>query len=163
MHPKRKQRLLTVLFIVVASSAGVGLILFSLQENMNLFYPPSKIVSGEAPEGKTIRAGGCVVPGSVTRADTTLQVRFDVTDGDVAFPVTHEGILPDLFAEGEATVLVGKLLNGVFSADEVLAKHDETYMPREVSDTLSDKDNAESGKDYGGGDAATCKAISYDS
>ena len=163
MHPKRQQRLITVLFIVIASSAGVALVLFSLQENMNLFYPPSKIVSGEAPEGKTIRAGGCVVPGSIARADTSLQVRFNVTDGTASFPVTHEGILPDLFAEGEATVLVGKLMNGVFNADEVLAKHDETYMPREVSDTLVDKAADGKDKNYGGGDAATCEAISYDS
>ncbi len=158
MHPLRKQRLLTVIFIVFASSAGVALILFSLRENMNLFYPPSKIVAGEAPEGRTIRAGGCVVPGSVERDDTSLRVRFDVTDGNVSLAVTHEGILPDLFAEGEAAVLVGQLHEGVFEADEVLAKHDETYMPREVADSLGKPAD----KTYGGGDAATCEVIDYD-
>jgi len=162
MHPVRKQRLFTVLFIVFASTVGVGLIVFSLNENMNLFYPPSKIASGEAPVDKTIRAGGCVVPGSVTRDDTSLKVRFDVTDGASVVSVTHEGILPDLFAEGEATVLTGRLdADGVFEASQVLAKHDENYMPREVADTMQAEKSA-AGDDYAN-HAATCGELKYDS
>lgn len=157
MHPVRKQRLIVVLFIVVGSTLGISLVFFALKENLNLFYPPSEVISGLAPEGKTIRAGGCVVPGSVRRDETTLKVYFDVTDGKAVLPVTHEGILPDLFAEGEATVVTGQYNNGVFAASEVLAKHDETYMPREVADTLESKESKMA--DY----AATCKVLDYDS
>jgi len=159
MHPLRKQRLVLVLFIVGISSLGVGLVLFALSENMNLFYPPSKIAAGEAQHGKTIRAGGCVVPGSVVRDDGSLRVSFDVTDGAATLSVMHEGILPDLFAEGEAAVLTGKLLDsGVFDASEVLAKHDETYMPREVADSMSEASGG-SYQDH----AATCGVLNYDS
>lgn len=161
MHPVRKQRLIVVLFIVIGSSLGVSLVLFALKENLNLFYPPSEVIAGAVPEGRTIRAGGCVVPGSIRRDDVGLKVYFDVSDGKAVLPVTHEGILPDLFAEGEATVLTGQYLNGVFEASEVLAKHDETYMPREVADTLNSKD--ENTKDKMASYSATCKAIDYDS
>lgn len=140
MHPVRKQRLLTVLFIVVASTIGIGLIVYSLNDNMNMFYPPSKILAGEVPDGKRVRAGGCVVPGSIKRDEKTLKVAFNVTDGGATLPVTYEGILPDLFAEGEAAVLTGAMDSGIFVASKVLAKHDETYMPREVSDTLAEDD-----------------------
>lgn len=156
MHPVRKQRLFTVLFIIVASSVAIGLVVFALRENMNLFYPPSKIAAGEAPVGKTIRAGGCVVPGSVKREETNLRVNFAVTDGASKVNVSYEGILPDLFAEGEAAVVIGKLTEeGSFVADQVLAKHDETYMPREVADSMS-----EAKADYMN-DAATCEGLDY--
>lgn len=159
MHPVRKQRLYLVLFIVVFSTAGVGLVLVALSENMNLFYPPSKIVAGEAPVDRTIRAGGCVVPGSVKRDDNSLRVSFDVTDGAAALSVSYEGILPDLFAEGEAAVLTGQLQHsGVFLASEVLAKHDETYMPREVSDTMQTASDDGNYNKH----AATCEALEYD-
>ncbi|WP_018276244.1 cytochrome c maturation protein CcmE [Teredinibacter turnerae] len=155
MHPKRKQRLILVLFVVLVSSVGVSLTLYALNENINLFYPPTKIVNGEAPSGRTIRAGGCVVPGTVTRAKDNLEIDFDVTDGVSELSVTYDGILPDLFAEGEAVVLTGMLDNdGVFVATKVLAKHDENYMPPEVADTVT-TDGAEHMK--------TCKGISYDS
>lgn len=160
MHPIRKQRLFTVLFIVIASSAGIGLVLYSLSDNLNMFYPPSKIIAGEAPEGRAIRAGGCVVPGSVKRDGDTLKVDFSVTDGVGSFPVSYEGILPDLFEEGEATVLTGQMVNGVFEASKVLAKHDETYTPREVSDTLQEAGSG--ARDYSK-DAATCEVLTYDS
>ncbi len=158
MHPVRKQRLYLVLFIVIASSAGVAAVMVAFQQNMNLFYPPSKIVSGEAPAGKTIRAGGCVVPGSIVRDTESLKVEFDVTDGASALTVAYEGLLPDLFAEGEATVLTGQLNNeGVFLATEVLAKHDETYMPPEVADSMK-----EAAPDYQE-HSATCGELQYDS
>ena len=117
MHPVRKQRLITVLLIVFASTLVVGLSAYALRENINLFYPPSKIISGEAPIGKTIKAGGCVVPGSFKQLDEGLNVRFSVTDGIGSIDVLYEGFLPDLFEEGEAAVLEGELSeDGVFMA-----------------------------------------------
>ena len=161
MHPVRKQRLVTVIFIVLASSVAVGLLVYALRDNMNLFYPPSKIVAGAAPTGKTIRAGGCVVPGTVKNAEDSLQVFFDVTDGMASLPVTYTGILPDLFAEGEAAVLTGKLdTNGLFVASQVLAKHDESYMPAEVADAMQGYGDA---GPEGAQHAATCEGLSYGS
>jgi len=157
MHPVRKQRLFLVLFIVAVSSLGVGLTVFAMRENMNFFYPPSKILAGEAPQGRSIRAGGCVVPGTVVRSDDSLDVRFDVTDGIGQISVVFDEILPDLFAEGEAVVLTGMLdQQGVFVASKVLAKHDENYTPNEVADTLNYADDPSKHTEK-------CKGISYDS
>ena len=137
MHPVRKQRLYVVLFIAITSSVAISLVIFALGENINMFYPPTKLVAGEAPLDRTIRAGGCVVPGSVERATDSLKVAFTVTDGMASLPVKFEGLLPDLFSEGEAAVLTGKYSHdGVFHATQVLAKHDETYMPPEVADSM---------------------------
>ncbi len=158
MHPVRKQRLINVLFIVFGSTLAVGLAVFAMRENINLFYPPSKIVSGEAPIGKTIRAGGCVVPGSIVRDSESLKVSFDVTGGGDSVTIQYEGLLPDLFAEGEAAVATGKLgEDGIFVATEVLAKHDENYTPVEVEDTL-----AEEAQDYAQ-HAKTCEGLDYGS
>ncbi|PCJ93006.1 MAG: cytochrome c maturation protein CcmE [Porticoccaceae bacterium] len=137
MHPIRRQRLFMVIFIVVIASIAVGLLSFALRENINLFYPPSGIVSGEAPIGVRIRAGGMVVDGSVIRADDSLFTRFQITDGEAQVEVHYTGILPDLFSEGEAAVVMGELdQNGIFMASEVLAKHDENYTPPEVADAM---------------------------
>lgn len=137
MHPVRRQRLFLVLFIVVFSTVAVGLMAFALRDNINLFYAPAQVVSGEVPPDTRVRAGGCVQTGSVSRSETTLETRFELTDGIVAFPVTYAGILPDLFAEGEAAVVNGTLdTSGVFRATEVLAKHDEEYMPPEVAEVM---------------------------
>ncbi len=137
MHPQRKQRLITVIFVVLISSVAVGLMLYAARESINLFYPPSKIVAGEAPIDRTLKAGGCVVPGSIKRSTTDLSITFLITDGMASVPVTYTGILPDLFEEGEAAVVDGKLdSKGMINATRVLAKHDETYMPPEVSDAL---------------------------
>ena len=138
MHPARKQRLFIVLFVVIFSSVAVLLMATALKDNINLFYPPSKIVNGDAPVGVRIRAGGCVVPGSIVRATDSLRADFLVTDGKESLPVTYTGILPDLFAEGEAAVVTGQLNEaGLFTASEVLAKHDETYMPPEVAEAMA--------------------------
>ena len=139
MHPVRKQRLILVVFILVFASVAVGLMTYALRENINLFYPPSKIVAGEAPLDTRIRAGGCVLPGSVARSTESLAVSFLITDGAANVQVNYSGILPDLFAEGEAAVVTG-ILNGegVFMADQVLAKHDETYTPPEVAESVQD-------------------------
>jgi cytochrome c-type biogenesis protein CcmE len=112
----------------------VGLVLRALNENLNLFYPPAKVVSGEAPTGARIRAGGMVKEGSVQRATDSVEVRFVVTDYQGAdFTVVYAGILPDLFREGKGIMVTGKLgPDRVFNAEEVLAKHDENYMPPEL-------------------------------
>ncbi|MGB3611272.1 MAG: cytochrome c maturation protein CcmE [Cellvibrio sp.] len=154
MHPVRKQRLIIVLFIVVFSSLAIGLMAYALRENINLFYPPSKIAAGEVPQNTRIRAGGCVKPGSVSRASDSLLVSFVITDGGADVPVTYSGILPDLFAEGEAAVVNGMINDaGVFEATEVLAKHDENYVPPEVAEAMKDK----------GEHQASCKGMTYDS
>lgn len=138
MHPVRKQRLFLVLFIVIFASVAIGLMTFALRQNINLFYPPSAIAEGKAPLDTRIRAGGCVLPGSVKRSGESLAVAFLITDGAFDVEVNYEGILPDLFAEGEAVVVNGRVSgDGVFMATEVLAKHDETYTPPEVADAMA--------------------------
>ena len=138
MHPIRKQRLVVVLFILFGAAVAVTLITFALRENINLFYSPADIVAGEAPVGKRIRAGGMVLEGSVNRDEQSLRVEFVVTDYAARVPVVYTGILPDLFGEGQGVVATGMLdENGVFQASEVLAKHDENYMPPEVQDAVN--------------------------
>jgi cytochrome c-type biogenesis protein CcmE len=137
MHPQRKQRLLVILFLVGGVSAAVALMLLALSENINLFYTPSQIAAGEAPQNRTIRAGGMVVEGSVVRDGKSLEVRFDVGDGSEIATILYDGILPDLFREGQGIVALGKMNSkNELVASEVLAKHDETYMPPEVADAL---------------------------
>jgi cytochrome c-type biogenesis protein CcmE len=154
MHPVRKQRLIIVLFIVIFSSVAVGLMTYALRKNINLFYPPGAIASGEVPHNTRVRGGGCVKPGSVSRASDSLLVSFIITDGSADVPVTFSGILPDLFAEGEAAVVNGMVdEDGVFNATEVLAKHDENYTPPEVAEAMKDK----------GEHQATCEGMSYGS
>ncbi|WP_372798226.1 cytochrome c maturation protein CcmE [Litorivivens sp.] len=137
MHPLRRQRLFIVFFIVIATGLAAALMGYALRENINLFYPPSDIVAGKAPVGRDIRAGGMVLEGSVKRATDSLQVSFIVTDYQANVPVTYTGILPDLFSEGEGVVVSGQLdSKGLFHAEQVLAKHDEKYMPPEVSEAL---------------------------
>src|ERR1700712_3651544 len=102
MHTVRKQRLIFVVGGVVLASIAIGLIVYAMRENINLFYPPSKIAAGEAPHNRTIRGGGCVKPGSVIRSTQNLDINFILTDGVADVPVKFSGILPDLFAEGEA-------------------------------------------------------------
>ncbi|WP_200821423.1 cytochrome c maturation protein CcmE [Oceanicoccus sp. KOV_DT_Chl] len=137
MHPHRKQRLIVVLFIIFGAAVAVALATFALRENINLFYPPADIVAGKAPVGKNIRAGGMVLEGSIKRDSQSLRVDFIVTDYQANVPVVYTGILPDLFAEGQGVVASGQLdEDGVFQATEVLAKHDENYMPPEVQSAL---------------------------
>ena len=143
MHTKRNQRIIVALAIVVLSSVTIGLIAYALSGNINLFYSPSQVAAGEAPIDRQMRVGGMVVEGSVRRASDRLETRFDVTDFVHSVTVTYDGILPDLFAEGEGVVATGKLgANGVVTASEVLAKHDENYMPPEVAEAL-EKANAQ--------------------
>ncbi|MFY0678059.1 MAG: cytochrome c maturation protein CcmE [Neptuniibacter sp.] len=137
MNPKRKQRLFIVIFIVFGVGAAVGLTMYSLSQNINLFYSPTQIAGGEAPQGTRIRAGGMVVDGSVKRDQESLHVEFGITDYEKSVTVHYNGILPDLFREGQGIVAQGELdENNVLQAAEVLAKHDENYMPPEVADAL---------------------------
>tara|TARA_Y100001001_G_scaffold37827_1_gene31815 strand:- start:32 stop:466 length:435 start_codon:yes stop_codon:yes gene_type:complete len=136
LTPRRRQRLVLVGLIVVGCTIATGLALLALRENINLFFSPSQIVDGTAPSNTTIRLGGMVVAGSIQRGDN-LGVTFVLTDLAEQVTVAYEGILPDLFREGQGIVTQGKLdSTGRFLAAQVLAKHDETYMPPEVNDAL---------------------------
>ena len=137
MKPLRKRRLTFVLAIVLGLGAAIGLGLYAMKQNINLFYSPMEIVAGDAPTGVLIRLGGLVSKGSVQRDAESLQVKFQLTDNAETVWVSYDGILPDLFREGQGIVTMGKLQdNGVFVASEVLAKHDETYMSPDVADAI---------------------------
>ena len=115
MHPQRKKRLTLIIFMVLGLGTAVGLLMYSLSQNINLFMTPTQIANGEAPVGRTMRAGGLVVDGSVERDTEGLGVLFKVTDGATEVPIYYEGILPDLFREGQGIVALGQLdNNGVF-------------------------------------------------
>ena len=107
-----------------------------MQQNLEFFYLPDRVLSGEAPVGKVIRAGGMVVAGSIKRGEEDLSVRFELSDmGGSSFPVVYHGLLPNLFVEGQGAIVSGMLdASGVFQADQVLAKHDENYMPPELAE-----------------------------
>ena len=137
MRQKRKQRLILVVLIVLGVGATVGFSLMALQKNINLFYSPSQVKAGEPPLDHSFRLGGLVVKGSVQRAKEDLTVEFNLTDTANIVPVAYKGILPDLFREGQGIIAQGRLgTDGVFIADQVLAKHDENYMPPEIDDAI---------------------------
>lgn len=131
---KRQNRMLWVALLVVGVALAGYLGLKAFNENLLYFFSPSDVVAGKAPIGKSFRLGGMVVKDSVKRDN--LKVSFDVTDYSNTFSIKYEGILPDLFKEGQGIITTGSLINGVFIATEVLAKHDENYMPPEVAATL---------------------------
>ena len=133
MKPRHK-RLLIVGLVLAVIGAAAALILNAFQSNLVFFFSPSQIASKEAPIGRTFRLGGLVVAGSVKRDG--VAVNFEVTDTAKSVPVHFEGILPDLFKEGKGVVAQGKLQDGVFVAKDVLAKHDENYMPPEAAEAL---------------------------
>ncbi len=132
----RQKRMMFVALLVIGVGVFITLIMKALNENMNHFYSPTEILQGKAPEERNFRIGGLVVTGSVKRDTQSLKIEFDLTDGAKNFPVLYVGILPDLFREGQGIVATGKLNNNVFVAEEVLAKHDENYMPPEVAEAL---------------------------
>jgi len=139
VNPQRKKRLIIILVILVGIGAAVALALSALQQNINLFYTPTQIANGEAPLDTRIRAGGMVQNGSLKRSGDSLDVEFVVTDFNKDVTIQYRGILPDLFREGQGIVALGKLnAQGVVVADEVLAKHDEKYMPPEVTKALKE-------------------------
>ncbi len=148
MKAHRRDRLLLIGLLVAAAGGAVTFALMALNENINLFYAPEQIVAGEAPVGKMIRAGGMVLDGSVVRSTEDLTVNFRIGDmRESEVQVQYEGILPDLFREGQGVIARGELRDdGVFVAEEVLAKHDENYMPPEVAEVVA-KAHAEAGVD----------------
>ncbi len=134
---KRSRRKVLVIAILFGVSIAAVLGLTAFQENLLYFYSPAQIVAGEAPDNHSFRIGGLVVKGSVNRKPDSLQVQFDLTDNTETITVEYTGILPDLFREGQGIVAMGSLqASGLFVAEEVLAKHDENYMPPEVADAL---------------------------
>jgi len=143
MNPRRKKRMLAVVAIIFGVSATIGLVLYALQENINLFYTPSELIEGKGPDkekpfvGQKLRIGGMVVPGSVQRNETSLNVSFKLIDTGPTVTIKYQGILPDLFREGQGIVAQGVLIEpNVIEAFEVLAKHDEEYMPAEVAEAV---------------------------
>jgi len=145
MTPTRKRRLIGVLVIIVGVGSAAVVAMKSLNENMLFFVSPTDVKEQAMPAGKRFRLGGLVAGGSVSRAGDSLAVTFDVTDGAATVPVRYDGILPDLFREGQGIIAIGALsTEGHFEAAEVLAKHDENYMPPEVAEALEKAGHTES-------------------
>ena len=137
MKPHRRQRLAIILFIAAGLSVAVGLTLYALSQNIDLFYTPTQVAAGEVAVGQHIRIGGMVREGSYVAAQDSLRVQFDATDYANSVAIHYEGILPDLFREGQGIVVEGSLdRSGHFQASRVLAKHDENYMSQEVKAAL---------------------------
>lgn len=131
---KRQNRMVFVAVLITGAILAVTLLLQALGSNANYFYSPTAVAQGKAPIGKSFRLGGLVVNGSFKRED--LKSTFDVTDNKNKFTIQYTGILPDLFREGQGIITTGSLMGDIFVATEVLAKHDENYMPPEVADAL---------------------------
>lgn len=137
MKPHRQKRLGIILFIAVGLSIAVGLTLFALGQNINMFYTPTQVAGGEVDAGVQFRIGGMVKAGTIQEDQSSLRVQFVTTDYSSDVPVVYEGILPDLFREGQGVVAEGQIdAEGVFLASKVLAKHDENYMSPEVKAAL---------------------------
>ncbi|MEO6519486.1 MAG: cytochrome c maturation protein CcmE [Pseudoxanthomonas sp.] len=136
MNPVRRRRLMWVLLLAVAAAIATTLVVFALQRNVAYLYTPAEVLRGETGDHARFRLGGMVEKGSFQRTPGSLEVHFKVTDGDALLPVVYSRILPDLFREGQAVVATGTMKEGVFVAEDVLAKHDETYMPKEVADKM---------------------------
>ena len=144
MTPTRKRRLAGVLVIIFGVSVAAAVAMKSLNENMLFFVSPTDVKEQNLPPGKRFRLGGLVENGSVSRAADSLAVTFVVTDGPATVDVRFDGILPDLFREGQGIIAIGELTpDGHFEAAEVLAKHDEKYMPPEVADALEKSGHTE--------------------
>tara|TARA_B100000427_G_scaffold145507_1_gene121022 strand:+ start:268 stop:696 length:429 start_codon:yes stop_codon:yes gene_type:complete len=142
LHPLRKQRLITFLVIFFAISTAILLVVRGLSSNLNLFYTPTELKNSSEIKGINIRAGGMVLKDSVVKSKTSLEVQFQITDYENNLLVKYRGVLPDLFSEDAGVVVQGNLAkDGSFQATEVLAKHDENYMPPEVANALKKDDS----------------------
>jgi cytochrome c-type biogenesis protein CcmE len=137
MNPVRKRRLTITLLILGAVGVATVLSVFALQKNMTYLYSPTEVDAGEAPDARPFRLGGIVEEGSVHRVPGTLTTDFVITDRFQSIPVTYTGILPDLFRVGQSTITTGSMKDGKFVATQVLAKHDETYMPPQVEQAIA--------------------------
>ena len=135
---KKQRRIQVIVITFVALALSTGLIGYAMRDGINFFYSPTQVAENPPRETELFRIGGLVSAGSIVRGEGT-QVSFSVTDGGAEIPVTYTGILPDLFAEEQGMVGQGRYVNGVFEAVEILAKHDETYMPKEVIDALKEQ------------------------
>lgn len=138
MNSTQKKRLGLIAGGLIICGAAAALVFNAFEENLVFFFSPSQVAAHEAPEGRAFRIGGFVQEGSVQRQKDGVTVRFELTDTAHTVPVTYKGSLPDLFKEGKGVVAQGKLQNGVFVADQVLAKHDENYMPPEAEKAVQD-------------------------
>lgn len=137
MKPARKQRLILIILVIIGVATATGFALKSFNENLMYFFSTSDVIAGKAPKDTLFRLGGMVVKGTVQRPNDGMTVSFKLTDFEKEVTVEYTGILPDLFREGQGIVAHGKLDNrGVFVAEEVLAKHDENYMPPDVKGSL---------------------------
>jgi cytochrome c-type biogenesis protein CcmE len=149
MNPKRKRRLIFVILLIAAASVAVGLTVYALQQNMTYLYSPTEVLAGKAPAHARFRLGGVVKDGSIHRDGHSLKVTFVVTDRFHDMKVVYNGILPDLFRVGQSVITTGRMDHGHFAASEVLAKHDSTYMPKEVADAIKKAEAAGRAKNAG--------------
>ncbi len=138
MTPKQKSRALAVLSITFVAFISIGFIVYASKQQLSFYYSPDEVYAGEAPYEKNIRVGGLVEHGSLVMGEDSLEVVFDIVDGTAQpITITYDGILPDLFREGQGIIAEGMLQpDNTFVATEILAKHDEEYMPPEVADAL---------------------------
>ena len=137
MTPARKKRLFFIIFLVTGIAVAAGFALYAFNQNLMFYFSPAEVKQGKAPVNKLFRMGGMVVDGSFKKEKDSLKVFFDLTDYEKTVTVEYTGLLPDLFREGQGIISRGKLnSDGVFVAEEVLAKHDENYMPPEVAESL---------------------------
>ena len=137
MKPARKKRLFFIVFLVAGVTIAAGFAMYAFNQNLMFYFSPTDVKQGKAPVDKLFRMGGMVVEGTFKKEPKSLKVHFDLTDYEQTVSVEYEGILPDLFREGQGIISHGKLnAQGVFVAEEVLAKHDENYMPPEVAESL---------------------------
>ncbi|WP_171180237.1 cytochrome c maturation protein CcmE [Ruegeria sp. HKCCD8929] len=135
---KKRRRIQVILLAVVALALATGLIGYAMRDGINFFRAPSQIIAEPPQPSEVFRIGGLVEEGTLVRGEGET-VRFSVTDGGESVPVVFTGVLPDLFAENQGMIGTGSYVNGVFEATEILAKHDETYMPKEVVDALKEQ------------------------
>lgn len=135
---KKKRRIQVIAIAVVALALSTGLIGYAMRGGINFFRSPSEVLASPPSASETFRIGGLVEEGSLVRGQGQA-ITFNVTDGNGVVPVSYSGILPDLFEENQGMIGTGKYINGIFEASEILAKHDETYMPKEVMDALKEQ------------------------
>lgn len=137
MNPTRKRRLVVISLILAAVGLAATLTVLALQQNMTYLFTPVEVLGGKVPHDARFRLGGMVKAGSIQKASDSLKVGFTVTDGDADMAVEYVGILPDLFREKQSVIATGKMQDGRFVATEVLAKHDENYVPRDVAEAMA--------------------------
>ena len=135
---KKRRRVQVILVAVAALILATGLIGYAMRDGINFFRSPSQVIADQPDPGEVFRMGGLVAEGSLVRGEGE-EITFAITDGGEVIPVTYRGVLPDIFGEGEGAIAKGNDINGTFQATEILAKHDETYMPKEVIDALKEQ------------------------